>query len=146
MESKTLAKKTVKKTVAKKTRTTPKGVVKAARGKKRNANLLKLYAEMNKLVIDAVDRIITKKFKTLVDTGEYEITKQSLLAIKSLVDKGDYDVTKQDLLAILKEPDTQKADAAASSAMSYEEGLPTYIRHYLFMHKRKANKNKKDGV
>jgi len=146
MESTTLAKKTAKKTAVKKTQAAAKGAIKTARGSKKNANLLKLYSEMNKLVVDAVDRIIIKKFKTLVDTGEYEITKQSLLAIKALVDTGEYDVTKQDLLAILKEPDTQKADNTKSSAMSYEEGLPTYIRHYLFMHKRKANKNKKDDV
>ena len=118
MEPTVPVRKTTKKTAAKKARTTPKGAAKVARVNKRKTNLLKLYAEMNKLIVDAVDREIIKRFKIIVETGEDDITKQSLLTV-------------------LKEPD-------ATDPMSYEERLQPYIKHYLFMLKRKANKTKKD--
>ncbi|MDR3238098.1 MAG: hypothetical protein LBT84_06315 [Spirochaetia bacterium] len=98
-------KKAAKKTAVKKTPKTGRA--------KRKTNLLKLCAEMNKLIVDAVDREVVKYFKIIIDTG-------------------DDDITKQSLLAILKEPDT-------TDAMTYEERLQPYIKHYLFMLKRKAN-------
>ena len=114
---KTAKKTAAKKTAAKKTKTTAKKTVKAVRSNKKKTNLLRLYAEMTKLIVDAVDREIVKRFKIIVDTG-------------------DGDITKQNLLAILKEPET-------TNPSSYEERLQPYIKHYLFMLKRKANKNKK---
>ncbi|MCL2025258.1 MAG: hypothetical protein FWG92_00425 [Leptospirales bacterium] len=99
-------------TVSKKTTKTTK----TTRGSKKKTNLLRLYSEMTKLMVDAVDREILKRFKIIIDTG-------------------DDDITKQNLLAILKEPDD-------TNPMSYEERLQPYIKHYLFMIKRKANKNR----
>ncbi|MCL1910625.1 MAG: hypothetical protein FWG13_00255 [Leptospirales bacterium] len=115
--AKKTVKKAVKKTVVKKEQTTAKKpTVKTSSSGKKKTNLLRLYSEMSKLVVDAVDREIVKRFKIIVDTG-------------------DDDITKQSLLAILKEPDT-------INPMLYEERLQPYIKHYLFMLKRKANKNK----
>ena len=116
MESTKPVKKTAKKTAAKKKQTTSKKAAKTSRTNKKKTNLLRLHAEMIKLIVDAVDREIVKRFKIIVDTG-------------------DDDITKQSLLAILKEPDT-------INPMLYEERLQPYIKHYLFMLKRKANKNK----
>ena len=117
---KTAAKKTaVKKTVAPKT--AKKAAVKRtakANKSKRKTNLLKLYSEMNKLVTDAVDREIVRRFKIIVETG-------------------DDDITKPSLNTILKDP-------FSIEASSYEERLQPYIRHYIFMLKRKMNKEKKD--
>ena len=117
MEPTKPVKKTAKKTVAKKKQTTAKKAVKTSRANKKKTNLLRLHAEMIKLIVDAVDREIVKRFKIIVDTG-------------------DGDITKQSLLAILREPET-------TNPMAYEERLQPYIKHYLFMLKRKANKNKK---
>ena len=114
----TAAKKTaVKKTaVKKKTNTASKKAAKVTRSSKKKTNLLRLYSEMTRLMVDAVDREILKRFKIIIDTG-------------------DDDITKQNLLAILKEPDD-------TNPMLYEERLQPYIKHYLFMIKRKANKNR----
>jgi len=120
MEPTAPVKKTPKKTAAKKTRPASKSSAKVTRVNKRKTNLLKLYSEMNKLIVDAVDREIVKRFKIIVETGEDDISKQSLLTV-------------------LKEPD-------ATDPMSYEERLQPYIKHYLFMLKRKANKTKKDDA
>lgn len=82
----------------------------ATRKKKRNVNLSKLCSEMNKMVTDAVDREIIKRFKTIIDTNEE-------------------DITKTNLSTLIKEPKT--VDVAA-----FDEGLQAYIKHYLFMRKR----------
>ncbi len=79
---------------------------------RRKTNLLKLCAEMNKLVSDAVDREIVKRFKIIIDTG-------------------DDDISKAGLASILNEPETLDPSG-------YEERLQPYIKHYLFMLKRKG--------
>lgn len=108
--------KTPTKTSAKKA-VTPKA--KKPTKSKRKTNLLKLCSEMNKLVADAVDREIVRRFKIIVETG-------------------DDDITKSSLTAILKEPFT-------IIPSSYEERLQPYIKHYIFMLKRRNNnKNNKE--
>ncbi len=82
---------------------------KAKKHKKKN-NLLKLCTEMGKVAFDAVDKEIIKRFKTLIDTCEEDITKSSL----DLVIKHSKDV----------------------EVGSFPESLQPYIKHYLFMKKR----------
>lgn len=86
-----------------------KVTAKGARSK-RKSNLLKLCSEMSKHVIDAVDKEVTKRFKTLIDTSEEDITKSSL----------DH---------ILRYPDEVEIS-------SYKESLQPYVKHYIFMVKR----------
>ncbi|MBP7603085.1 MAG: hypothetical protein KBA15_04110 [Spirochaetes bacterium] len=86
---------------------------KAKSGKpRRKNNLLKLCSEMNRLVIDAVDKEVVKRFKTLIDTSAEEITKASLDAV-------------------LKNPGDVEAG-------SFHESLQPYIKHYIFMVKRNS--------
>lgn len=86
---------------------------KAKPGKpRRKNNLLKLCSEMNRLVIDAVDKEVVKRFKTLIDTSAEEITKASLDAV--LKNPGDIE------------------------AGSFHESLQPYIKHYIFMVKRNS--------
>jgi len=79
---------------------------------RRKNNLLKLCSEMNRLVIDAVDKEVVKRFKTLIDTSAEEITKASLDSV--LKNPGDVEVS------------------------SFHESLQPYIKHYIFMVKRSA--------
>jgi hypothetical protein len=65
---------------------------------------------MNKVASDAVDKEIIKRFKTLIDTCEEDITKSSLLQV--LKNSKDVDVN------------------------SFHESLQPYIKHYIFMVKR----------
>jgi hypothetical protein len=81
-----------------------------AKKSKRKTNLLRLCTEMNRVALDAVDKEVTKRFKTLIDTSEEDITKASLELI-------------------LK----QSKDVVISS---FHESLQPYIKHYLFMVKR----------
>ncbi len=84
---------------------------KAKSGKpRRKSNLLKLCSVMNKLVIDAVDKEVVKRFRTLIDTSADEITKTSLDSV--LKNPGDVEVS------------------------SFHESLQPYIKHYIFMAKR----------
>jgi len=86
---------------------------KAKSGKpRRKNNLLKLCSEMNRLVIDAVDKEVVKRFKTLIDTSAEEITKARLDAV--LKNPGDIE------------------------AGSFHESLQPYIKHYVFMVKRNS--------
>jgi len=86
---------------------------KAKSGKaRRKNNLLKLCSEMNRLVIDAVDKEVVKRFKTLIDTSADEITKASLDAI--LKNPGDVEVG------------------------SFHESIQPYLKHYIFMAKRNS--------
>ena len=86
---------------------------KAKSGKpRRKNNLLKLCSEMNRLVIDAVDKEVVKRFKTLIDTSAEEIT-------KAILD------------AVLKNPGDVEAG-------SFHESLQPYIKHYIFMVKRNS--------
>ncbi len=78
--------------------------------KKKNANLSRLCSEMTAIATDAVDKEIIKRFKTMIDTTEEDITKVSLTTI-------------------LKEPKNVDLN-------SFHEGLQPYIKHYLFMAKR----------
>ena len=78
--------------------------------KKKNANLSKLCTEMSKITVDAVDKEVIKRFKTMIDTSEEDITKTSLNLI-------------------MKEPKNVDLN-------NFHEGLQPYIKHYLFMSKR----------
>lgn len=98
----------------KKTASAPK---KTKSSPKRKTNLRKFYAEMNKLVIDAVDKEIVRRFKIIIDTG-------------------DDDISKSSLAVILNEPEN-------TPIYDYDERLQPYIRHYLFMLKRKGTIEKK---
>jgi hypothetical protein len=77
---------------------------------RRKTNLLRLCSEMNKAAKDAVDKEITKRFKTLIDTSEEDITKSSLDVI--LKHMKDVDIS------------------------IFHESLQPYIKHYIFMIKR----------
>ncbi len=90
-----------------------------AKKKKKNQNLLKLYTEMNKLSTDAVDREVTKRFRTIIDTLEEDITKASLSAI-------------------LKDPLNAETD-------QFPESLQPYIKHYVFLSKRDIKKMKREA-
>ncbi len=81
------------------------------KGKKRS-NLLKLCSEMNNYVIDANDKEIIKRFKTSISS--------------SIED----DITKTSLELILKTP--KEVDVS-----EFTENIQPYIKHYLFMIKRK---------
>ncbi len=116
-------KKTVKKTVqktAKKAVKTPEkqkpsiiSKTKSRRPKKKT-NLLRLCVEMNKVVLDAVDKEVTKRFRTLVDAAEEDITKTGLHSI--IRNWKEVDITQ------------------------YHESLQPYIKHYVFMVKRQAGR------
>lgn len=82
----------------------------AAKKKKKNINLSRLCSEMTHLSADAVDKEIIKRFKTMIDTSEEDITKTSLGLI-------------------LKDPKNVDLN-------SFHEGLQPYVKHYLFMSKR----------
>ncbi|MBP8084279.1 MAG: hypothetical protein KAZ87_13855 [Spirochaetes bacterium] len=92
------------------TTTTVKKTMKKNRIKKKT-NLLKLYSVMNKLTHDAVDKEVVKRFKILIDSS-------------------DEDFTKAEVDGIIKH--NQNLDLT-----HYHEGLQPYIRHYVFMAKRK---------
>ena len=79
---------------------------------KRKVNLMKLFSEMNQLSKDAVDKEIVKRFKTVIDTMEEDITKTTLHTI------------------------TKQSDSLDLSM--FNEGVQPYIRHYVFMMKRGA--------
>lgn len=87
------------------------GISAARRAKtKRKTNLYKLCSEMNKLCIDAVDKEVVKRFKTLIDTSADEITKTSLHAVLSNPREVDFS--------------------------SFHESILPYVKHYVFMIKR----------
>jgi hypothetical protein len=83
---------------------------------KRKVNLLKLFSEMNQLAKDAVDKEIVKRFKTVIDTMEDDITKTTLVSIMKQNDSLDLSM--------------------------FGEGVQPYIRHYIFMMKRGTAKGK----
>lgn len=78
--------------------------------KSKKVNLLKLYAEMNKISNDAVDREVIKRFKVIIDTCEEDITKTSLTTV-------------------LRDP--RGVDIA-----TFDEIFQPYIKHYIFLLKR----------
>ncbi len=77
---------------------------------KRKTNLLKLYTDMNKMVIDAVDKEVVKRFKIIIDSAEQDITKATLSEITRLNN--------------------------AMDISAFGEGLQPYVKHYVFMKKR----------
>ncbi|HPB81540.1 MAG TPA: hypothetical protein PK200_05820 [Spirochaetota bacterium] len=77
---------------------------------RRKTNLLRLSSEMNKIAQDAVDKEIIRRFRTLIDTCEEDITKSSLTQV--LKESKDVEVS------------------------SFHESLQPYVKHYLFMLKR----------
>lgn len=105
-----------KKAAVKRTTESKNAVIAKSKTKrpKRKTNLLRLCAEMNKVVIDAVDKEVTKRFRTLIDAA-------------------DEDVTKTGVQMILK----NWKDVELSQ---YHESLQPYIKHYIFMVKRRSNK------
>ncbi len=78
--------------------------------KKKNTNLMKLCVEMNRMVLDAVDREVIKRFKTIIDTS---------------ID----DITKTSVVSLIKDPDHVEISI-------FDEGIQAYIKHYIFMRKR----------
>ncbi len=81
---------------------------------KRKANLLKLCTEMNKIAVDAVDKEVIKRFRILIDAAEEDITKSSLHAV--MKNWKDVEVTQ------------------------FHESFHPYIKHYIFMMKRKLSR------
>jgi len=81
---------------------------------KRKTNLLRLCSEMNKVTLDAVDKEVTKRFRTLIDAAEEDITKTSL----------------QSVLKNWKEADLSQ----------FHESLQPYVKHYIFMVKRRSGR------
>jgi len=86
---------------------------------KRKKNLSRLYTAMNRITVDAVDKEISKRFKTIIDTS-------------------DEDLPKIRVDEILKNPEDIKIS-------DYHESLQPYLKHYLFMLKRKKNLEKKNA-
>jgi hypothetical protein len=81
---------------------------------KKKGNLLKLYGLMNRMVRDAVDKEVVKRFKTIIDTSEEDISKTML----------------RDILK-----DYQRVEIS-----SFREALQPYIKHYVFMMKRSVSR------
>ncbi len=81
---------------------------------KRKSNLLKLCAEMNKIALDAVDKEVIKRFRILIDAAEEDITKSGLHAV--LKNWKDVEVSQ------------------------FHESFHPYIKHYIFMMKRKLSR------
>jgi len=79
---------------------------------KRKTNLLKLCTAMNKLAMDAVDKEVVKRFKTVIDSATEDIT-------KSLADQV---INNSDELQINIIP----------------EMFHPYVKHFLFMKKRNS--------
>ncbi|MBN2077973.1 MAG: hypothetical protein JW838_03350 [Spirochaetes bacterium] len=93
-----------------------KSETKSSKTKIKKVNLLKLYSEMNKLSLDAVDKEVIKRFKIIIDTIEEDITKKSLLQI-------------------LRDP-------KSVIASEFGDALQPYIKHYLFLDKRNKRAKK----
>ncbi|MBN1533555.1 MAG: hypothetical protein JXA20_12880 [Spirochaetes bacterium] len=94
--------------------TRPKSTLAKNAVKKKKHNLLKIYTEMNKMSLDAVDREVLKRFKIIIDTCEEDITKVSMNLV-------------------LKDPKNVNIS-------SFHESIQPYIKHYLFLSKRNQKK------
>jgi len=79
----------------------------------KKTNLTKLYNQMHKMSVDAVDNEIIKRFKILIDASEE-------------------DVPKNDVDQLLSDP-------KSTDSSVFPEGLQPYVRHYIFMSKRVKN-------
>lgn len=86
---------------------------KPKRASGRKTNLLQLCLEMTKMSADAVDREVCRNFRIIIDACREDITKISLTQL-------------------LKDP-------LSAVPSSFDEAVQPYIKHYVFMSKRKAN-------
>jgi len=82
--------------------------------KKKKLNLLKIYSEMNKLTVDAVDKEVLKRFKIIIDTCEE-------------------DITKVNMRLVLKDPKNVNIHV-------FHESVQPYIKHFIFLMKRNQKK------
>ena len=81
---------------------------------RRKTNLMKLCTAMNKLSTDAVDKEVVKRFKTVIDSAEEDITK---ILLNQIINHSDE--LELNLVPELFHP---------------------YVKHYLFMKKRNTKK------
>ncbi len=93
-----------------------KSTVKKVRKNTKKTNLTKLYNQMHKMAVDAVDNEIIKRFKVLIDSSEE-------------------DVSKNDVDQLMGDP--KSADTSL-----FPEGLQPYVKHYVFMTKRNKSQKK----
>ena len=87
-----------------------KSTAKKVRKNTKKTNLTRLYNQMHKMSLDAVDNEIIKRFKVLIDASEE-------------------DVPKTDIDQLISDP--KSADTSI-----FPEGLQPYVKHYVFMTKR----------
>ncbi len=87
----------------------------SARNRKRKTNLLKIHSAMNKMVEDAVDKEVVRKFRTIIDSSEEDLT-------RAQADE------------ILKSP-------LNLNVGDFPESTHPYLRHFIFMHKREAKRS-----
>lgn len=93
-----------------------KSTVKKVRKNVKKTNLTKLYNQMHKLSLDAVDSEVIKRFKILIDASEEDLPKAVI--------------------------DTLLNDPKLSDTSIFPEGLQPYVKHYIFMIKREKNQKK----
>jgi len=79
----------------------------------KKTNLTKLYNQMHKMSLDAVDNEVIKRFKILIEASEE-------------------DVPKTDVEQLMSDPKN-------SDSSVFPEGLQPYVRHYIFMSKRQKS-------
>lgn len=93
-----------------------KSTAKKVRKNTKKTNLTKLYNQMHKMSLDAVDNEIIKRFKVLIDASEE-------------------DVPKNDIDQLLSDP--KNTDTSL-----FPEGIQPYVKHYVFMTKRDKSQKK----
>jgi len=91
---------------------------KSTKNKKDKPNLHKLSQEMAKLACDAVDKEIIKRFKIIIDSSPKDIPKVTLSSILN--------------------------EEIEPEIYAENESLQPYVKHYLFMLKRKKNNENKN--
>lgn len=96
--------------------TKAKSTAKKVRKNTKKTNLTKLYNQMHKMSLDAVDNEIIKRFKVLIDASEE-------------------DVPKNDIDQLLSDP--KNTDTSL-----FPEGIQPYVKHYVFMTKRDKSQKK----
>ena len=93
-----------------------KSTAKKVRKNIKKTNLTKLYNQMHKMSLDAVDNEIIKRFKILIDASEEDVPK---IDIDQLV-----------------------SDPKSTDTSTFPEGLQPYVKHYIFMTKRDKSQKK----
>lgn len=93
-----------------------KSTAKKVKKNTKKTNLTKLYNQMHKMSLDAVDNEIIKRFKILIDASED-------------------DVPKNDVDQLISDP--KNTDTSL-----FPEGLQPYVKHYVFMTKRDKSQKK----